>query len=56
MIVYTVTSESMLGTDVREFDSTRQAVYWIGVLIRNKVPYRLEFRYENRPKQHEFRF
>lgn len=56
MVVYKITSESILGGDTREFYSAHQAVYWIGVLARNNVRWRLEFRHENQPRQLELQF
>ncbi len=56
MIVYTVKSVSMLCEDVREFTSERQMLYWVNVLIRNKIQYTLRFRRERGPRQLEFKF
>ena len=57
MIVYIVRCpNTVFGEAVHEFDSLSQTVYWIGVCERNKVPYSLEFRFEDRPKQLELPF
>ena len=57
MIVYIVKCpDTTFGKVVREFDSLQQAVFWIGVCKKNKVPTELEFRFEDRPKQLELYF
>ena len=55
MIVYVVYSESALGSDRKEL-SFMQAVFWLSVLTRNKVPHRVEYIFERAPKQLEFVF
>ena len=47
---------TIFGEVVHEFDSLQQAVFWIGVCKKNKVPTELEFRFEDRPKQLELYF
>lgn len=54
MIVYIVRCpNTVFGEVVHEFDSMQQAVFWMGVCKRNKVPTELEFRHDDRPKQLE---
>lgn len=55
MIIYVIHSESALGSDTKEL-SFMQAVWWLRVLTKNKVPHRIEYRYECGPKQYEFVF
>ena len=57
MIVYIVRCpNTVFGEVIHEFDSLSQTVYWVGVCERNKVPYSLEFRFEDRPKQLDLPF
>ena len=57
MIVYIVKCpDTVFGEVVREFDSLLQAAYWVAVCKRNKVPFKLGCRFEDRPKQFEFFF
>lgn len=52
MVVYMVRA----GTDTREFTSIQQFRYWIGVLLRRGIVYRVEYRFEKGSKQLEFAF
>lgn len=57
MIVYIVKCpDTVFGEVVREFDSLQQAAFRVAVCKRNKVPFKLGCRFEDRPKQLEFYF
>jgi hypothetical protein len=57
MIVYIVRCpDTVFGEVIREFDSMQQATFWMGICKRNKVKFKIECRFEDRPKQLEFSF
>jgi hypothetical protein len=56
MIVYIIHRQTTFGEVTDEFDSLSQAAFHIAALERDGARYRLEFRFEDRPKQLELPF